>query len=444
MPQNHWNPYAPAMYQEKLLTERQISAEALTRQYLSRIEAYNPALNAVAELNPEALPDARRLDASLSAHELPLFGLPVLIKDNIDVAGLHTTAGSMALADHVAAADAPVVANLRRNGAVILGKTNMTEFANYTTQGMPGGFSSLGGQVRHAYDAEADASGSSTGSAVAVSAGLCAAAVGTDTSFSVVGCATVHGLAGLKPPHGVLSGNGIVPIAHTLDSAAPLARTFGDALLLYSAMRGTPFVPPEAADTETLRIAVNCANRDMVSKQQLALYEDVFDVLRAVGTQFEEINQPHTPHQKTIMNCEFRRDLEAYLCGTDAARKTLPEIIDYYKANPACMPYGITYLEAAVEITDPLHDAGYREALAQREHLRTQTLAELRDFDACVMTGPTNLMHFIGLPSLALPLGMGNDGLPRGIILYGADERRLYAAAKTIEKACRTVIPPRF
>lgn len=444
MPQNHWNPYAPAMYQEKLLTERQISAETMTRQYLSRIKTYDPNLNAVAELNPKALDDARRLDASPSAHELPLFGLPILIKDNIDVAGLHTTAGSIALADHIATADAPVVANLRRNGAVILGKANMTEFANFTTQGMPGGFSSLGGQVRHAYDADADPSGSSTGSAVAVSAGLCAAAVGTDTSFSVVGCATVHGLAGLKPPHGVLSGEGIVPIAHTLDSAAPLARTFDDALLLYSAMRGTPFAPVEAASPGTLRIAVNRANRDMVSKQQLALYEGVFDVLRAAGAQFQEIDQPYTPHQKTIMNCEFRRDLEAYLCGTDAVRKTLPEIIDYYKANPACMPYGITYLEAAVKITDPLHDAGYQEALAQRELLRMQIMTELRDFDACVMTGPTNLMHFTGLPSLALPLGMGKDGMPRGIILYGADERRLYAAAKTFENACQPVVPPQF
>ena len=125
-------------------------------------------------------------------------GLPILVKDNIDVAGLHTTAGSLALSDSVATRDAPVIANLRRHGALILGKTNMTEFANYTGERMPNGYSSRGGQVRNAYDPTHDPSGSSTGSAVAVSARLCSAALGTDTSFSIVGCATENGVTGHK------------------------------------------------------------------------------------------------------------------------------------------------------------------------------------------------------------------------------------------------------
>lgn len=442
MPNRKLRPYTSATVLQRLLRGREITAEELTRYYLSRIEQYNPVLHAVAERNPAAPDDARRLDSSAHTHDLPLFGIPILIKDNIDVAGLHTTAGSMALSDHIAAADAPVVANLRRNGAIILGKTNLTEFANYTTENMPGGFSSRGGQVRHAYDAAASPSGSSSGSAVAVSADLCAAALGTDTSFSVVACATVHGLAGLKPPHGALDAEGIVPIAHTLDSAAPMARTFDDALLLYSAMRSTPFAISEPARPDTLRIAVNLANHDMVSAAQLALYETLFDALRASGAQFAEVNQPYTPYLKTVMTCEFRRDLEAYLNGTDAARKTLPEIIAFYREHPACMPYGITYLEEAVKVPDPAHHSAYQEALAQRESLRAQILAELRNFDACVMTGPTNIMHFTGLPSLALPLAMGADGLPRGIILYGAEEKRLYAAARTIERFCSPILPP--
>ncbi len=436
------DPFMPAAMLLKLIRERKITAESLTQFYLKCIGIYNPTLRAVAELNPSALHDAHTLDVSADPSRLPLFGLPILVKDNIDVKGLHTTAETAALLDNIAAADAPVISNLRKKGAIILGKTNMTEFANYTTQGMPGGFSSAGGQVRHAYNPAADPSGSSSGSAVAVSAGLCAAAVGTDTSFSIVGCATVHGLASLKPPHDVLSAQGIIPIAHTLDSAGPIARTFDDALLLYSAMCGTPFSIPSAARPESLHIAVNTANRNMVSENQLALYEGLFAKLRALGVQFQEIDQPSTPYQKTVMRCEFRHDLETYLQGTNAARRTLPEIIAFYKDNPDRMPYGISYLLDAVPISDPALDPDYQEAIAYRRSLRTEIMEALKSFDACVMTGPTNIMHYTGLPSLSLPLCMGADGLPRGIILYGADEMRLYASARTIEQFCRHVAPP--
>ena len=177
------------------------------------------------------------MDSGRLNRDMPLFGLPVLVKDNIDVAGLHTTAGSLSLADNIAFHNAPIIANLRKNGALILGKTNMTEFANYTTQNMPNGYSSRGGQVKNAYAQTKDPGGSSTGSAVAMSAGFCAAAVGTDTSFSVIGCATENGVTGLKPAHGSLSSRGIIPISHTLDSAGALTRDMSDALLLYSGMR---------------------------------------------------------------------------------------------------------------------------------------------------------------------------------------------------------------
>ena len=168
----------------------EITAEEVTAMYLRRIEKWGgrDALNAVAQVNPYAMDEARRLDES-GDRNLPLFGVPVLVKDNIDVKGMVTSAGSLALADNVATKDARIIENLRKNGAVILGKTNMTEFANYTSGKMPAGFSSYGGQVKHAYDAGVSPSGSSSGSGVAMSAGLCAAAVGTDTSFSVIHCA---------------------------------------------------------------------------------------------------------------------------------------------------------------------------------------------------------------------------------------------------------------
>ncbi|MBO4368236.1 MAG: amidase, partial [Clostridia bacterium] len=154
------------------------------------------ALNCIAELDPTAISQAEALDRSKS-QRLPLRGVPVLVKDNIDVKGLHTTAGSLALEDNIALKDAPVIRNLRRSGAVILGKTNMTEFANYVTQGMPGGYSSRGGQVIHAVNPKLSVAGSSSGSAVAVAAGIVPMAVGTDTSHSITACAMFNGICGL-------------------------------------------------------------------------------------------------------------------------------------------------------------------------------------------------------------------------------------------------------
>ena len=167
-------------------------------------------LNCIAELDPTASEQARKLMES-GKENLPLAGIPVLIKDNIDVKGLHTTAGSLALEDNIAVSGAPIISNLRRNGAVILGKTKMTEFANYVTDGMPAGYSSRGGQVIHAVDPHLSPSGSSSGSGVAVSARIVPMAVGTDTSFSIIACALANGICGLKPPIGSLSQEGIIP-----------------------------------------------------------------------------------------------------------------------------------------------------------------------------------------------------------------------------------------
>lgn len=195
-----------------------------------------------------------------------MFGLPVLIKDNIDVSGLLTTAGSLALSDNIAIKDARIVANLRRNGALILGKTNMTEFANYTGDIMPGGYSSRGGQVKNAYDRAKNPGGSSSGSAVAMSAGFCSAAIGTDTSFSIVGCVTENGVTGLKPAHGSLSSDGIIPIARTLDSAGPITRDLSDSLLVYSCMRDEALQPVEPIVPEKMQLAINIFDRDQVSE----------------------------------------------------------------------------------------------------------------------------------------------------------------------------------
>ena len=431
-----------AVEQRKLLAAGEITAEGLTRQYLRRIDRYDQpcGLNSVAFFDPTSIRQAQQLDKRRDKRDLPLFGLPILIKDNIDVAGLPTTAGSCVLTDNIAVKDAPIVRNLRKNGAVILGKTNMTEFANYVADDMPNGFSSRGGQVRCAYDANHDPSGSSTGSAVAVSAGFCSFAVGTDTCFSIVGCASEHGVVGFKPAHGMLSGEGIIPISSTMDTAGPIAKTVADAMLIYGSLRDKPMTV-QPAHIKGLRVAVNTYRMEEVSQAQLDRYQSLLDALQQEGAVVTQVCQENSPHQRIIQRCEFREDLERYLTNTHVRRGTLEAIIKGYRADPEVrMPYGINILETAMEYSRAL--PVYAEALEMRRKARAQMLEELKNVDVCIMTGSTNIMHFTGLPSLALPLCMGEDGVPRGIILYGADERRLLAAALVLERCCPGAVAP--
>ena len=428
----------------KLLAEGVITAEGLTRYYLRRIEAYDQpcGLNSVAFFDPTSIRQAKQLDKRRDKRNLPLFGLPILIKDNIDVAGLPTTAGSCVLTDNIAVKDAPIVANLRKNGAVILGKTNMTEFANYTSDDMPNGFSSRGGQVHCAYDANHDPSGSSTGSAVAMSAGFCAAAVGTDTCFSIVGCATEHGVTGFKPGCGSLSGTGIIPIATTIDMAGPITKTVEDAMLVYSGMADKQ-ITVQPAHIKGLRLAVNTYGLDDLPQEERDSYQRLLDVLQKDGAVVQQVSHPNSPHQRIIHRCEFREDLERYLANKKVRRGTLESIIKGYKADPEVrMPYGINILENAMVHSRDLPI--YAEAMAERQKARAALLEELKDVDACIMTGGTNIMHFTGLPSIALPMCMGEDGVPLGIILYGAEERRLLAAALVIQRYCLGSQPPRL
>lgn len=393
-------------------------------------------LNCIAEIDPTALEQAKALEQS-NGKNLLLGGVPILVKDNIDVKGLHTTAGSMALEDNIALSDAPVIENLRKNGAVILGKTNMTEFANYVTQNMPGGYSSRGGQVIHAINPEVNPSGSSSGSAVAVSAGIVPMAVGTDTSFSIVACAQINGICGLKPPIGTLSDKGIIPIARTLDSAGPMAQNFSDTLKLYSAMREEPFPDVKSADLNGLRIAVNQANCSMVSNSQMSFLNNALNQLKKAGAMVDEITQMPTPYLKTIMKWEFKPMLEEYLKNSTASRKTLAEIVEYYEMNPdIMMKYGALYLRASLDETPGgLQGIEYLGAIRAREKMIGSVSSEIVAYDAVIMTGPTNIMHFCGLPSVTVVGKTKNDfGVKRALIMYGLDEYRLYSAALAIEE----------
>lgn len=409
-----------------------------TKQALEKADTLGgkTGLNCIAELDRSAVEQAKKLEAEDKKGTSDFWGTPILVKDNIDVKGLHTTAGSLALDDNLATEDAPIIRNLRRNGAVILGKTNMTEFANFTTSGMPGGYSSRGGQVVHAIDRGLSPSGSSSGSAVAVSAGIVSAAVGTDTSFSVVACAQDNGICGLKPPVGALSSEGIIPIAKTLDSAGAMANCFEDALQLYSAMRDEPLPKLCAADYSDLRIAVNTANRKMVSKEQSKFLRRTMWKLKWRGTSIRKIEQMPSPLLRTIMMYEFKTHLEEYLASSNASRKTLKEIVEFYEANPdTMMKYGITLLKSSLEATPGgLLSEEYQNAMKERSELVEKVRKELAGYDAVIMTRPTQIMHLCGLPSVAIAGSRKNaHGVRQGLIMYGVDEYRLYRAALAIE-----------
>ena len=222
----------------------ELTAEQLVRIYMDRIERVDragPTLNSIIEINPDALAIARALDEERreSGARGPLHGIPVLLKANIDTGDrMATSAGSLALADHVAPDDAAHVSKLREAGAVILGKTNLSEWANFRSEHSSSGWSSIGGQTRNPYDTTRNPCGSSSGSGVAVAANLVSVAVGTETDGSVVCPASINGIVGIKPTLGLVSRSGIIPIAHSQDTAGPMARTVRDAALLLNALVG--------------------------------------------------------------------------------------------------------------------------------------------------------------------------------------------------------------
>ena len=399
-------------------------------------------LNCISEINEFALEEAnfqgrKPSEASGMPGELLLRGVPILVKDNIDVKGMHTTAGSLALSDNIALSDAPVITNLRRHGAVILGKTNMTEFANYVSPDMPGGYSSSGGQVKHAIFDGAEPGGSSTGSGVAVSAGIVSMAVGTDTSFSVTACAKFNGISAIKPPVGVLSQEGIVPVTKTLDSAGPMAETFLDALRMYRAMRDEVFPDIRPLALSKIRLAVNQANLSRVDEKEKEFLDRTVERLKREGASISTVLQEREPRLKTIMKYEFGPMLEKYLRSSTASRKTLSEIVDFYEENPdTMMKYGHGYLyEALHETEGGLLSEEYLEALRFRKNRIEEVRKEIEDVDAVLMTGPTNIMNFCGLPSVTISTSEKDDrGIRRCLILYGAEEKKLYSAAITLER----------
>ena len=385
-------PADPISYSATELAERLASGELtavdVTRAFLARIEALNrqgPALNAVLEVNPRALDDARMLDEAFARRGPAgiLHGVPVVIKANIDVAGLVTSAGSMALADHRPARDAHLVARLRQAGAVVLATTNLSEWANFRDQNSSSGWSSLGGQARNPHVLDRNPCGSSSGSAIAVATRMAPLAVGTETHGSIVCPAGLNGVVGIKPSIGLISRTGIIPISHTQDTAGPMARSVVDAALLLEAMAGyDPADPASIQPPGSLRriagkglngrrIGVLRSYRGADSRPRVnAIYQDAVNRLAELGAELvDPIEFEADPGLGAaayrVLLAEFKAGLAAYLDSHEipADRNSLRGLIEFNEAyaGQAMPDFGQSiFVEAstAPELTDSDYLAG--------------------------------------------------------------------------------------
>jgi amidase len=474
-----------------------LSSRTLVRLYLRRIEALDrrgPALRSVLELNPEALAIAGALDRERKRQgpRGPLHGIPVLLKDNIDTADrMTTTAGSLALEGWIPPEDAFLVQRLREAGVVVLGKTNLSEWANFRGSRSSSGWSGRGGQTRHPYALDRNPSGSSSGSAVAAAAGLCAAAVGTETDGSIVSPANACGIVGIKPTLGLISRSGIIPIAHSQDTAGPMARTVADAAALLGAMTGVdPRDPATAAgqgrgltdysrflDPEGLRGArLGVARQFFGAHRQVdALMEEALRDLKRQGAALVDLAE--IPNlfafgvtESEVLRYEFKEDVNRYLARLpEGFPRTLKHLIAFNERKKEReMPYfgQETFIQA--EAKGPLTDKAYLDALEKNHRL---TRAEGLDLvftkhrlDAVIaptggpaaatdliyggsggLRGPSSIAAVSGYPHLTVPAGY-LFGLPVGLSLIGPawSEGRLIELAYGYEQATRHRKPPRF
>jgi Asp-tRNA(Asn)/Glu-tRNA(Gln) amidotransferase A subunit family amidase len=450
----------------------ELTSVELTHAYLDRIAAVNqrgPALNAVRSLNPHALREARKSDRirRRSGPRGPLEGLPVLLKDNVDVAGMASTAGSIVLERSVPARDATIVTKLRAAGAVILGKVNLTEFAAFVSNEQQSGNSSLGGQVLNPFDLSADPGGSSSGSGVAAAAGLAALTIGTDSEGSIISPATSNGVVGIRPTTGLWSRAGIVPISFTQDTAGPLTQTVSDSALLLTALTGVDPADPATAGTAGVegtdysegldagalrgtRIGVNVAN---LSNAHYAAARDAIDRL---GAETVELELPSFPPAPTygILAREFRRDLTAYLAQVpDPPVRTFDEAYAFLKAHPEeGLKYGDTRMQPSSEwnLDDPAQRQQY-EAFRDAEVARARDYLEdvldrgpgpEDDLDAMLnlQLGLISPAAYAGHPIVSVPAGIvAATGRPVNVTFLGRrySEAELIGFAYAYEQATR-------
>ncbi len=472
------------------LATGEFTSEMLTVAYLARIarfDAHGPEHRAVLALNPSAIIDARACDAERRANRLrgALHGLPILLKDNIETLDpLATTAGSYALARSTHRIDAPLAARLRASGAIILGKTNLSEWANFRSTRSSSGWSGIGGHTRNAYARDRNPSGSSAGSAVAAAASFCAGAVGTETNGSILAPSSVNGLVGLKPTVGLVSGKGVVPISPRQDTAGPMCRTVADAALLLTAMAERPIgYGAHGSDLESFRLrGVRIGVMPVPASAHpdtLTLFAEARSALEHEGAVLVELKSPagfddmDKPEFDALLY-EFKDAINAYLAAQDPALvecRTLADLIAFNRAHADAelSVFGQEIFEKA-ELCGPLTDPVYTAARATLQRTAdteglAALLAEQRvELLLAPSTGPAERIDEIwgdrgetgsppiasaaaiaGYPSLTVPAG-SVGGLPVGITLVGQrnQDGLLLQVARGYERATNARVPPRL
>ena len=479
--------------QEKM-TAGKYTAEQLTALYLQRIEAIDkngPKLNSVIEVNPDAIAIAKAMDAERKSGKVrgPLHGIPVLIKDNIDtVDKMMTTAGSLALVGNVASQDAFIVKKLREAGAVLLGKTNLSEWANFRSTKSCSGWSSRGGQTKNPYIIDHNPCGSSSGSGVAVSANLCAVAVGTETDGSVTCPASVNGVVGIKPTVGLLSRSGIIPISHTQDTAGPLTRTVKDAAILLGAMAGidsndavtkesegkaqadyTKFLNADGLKGKIIGVEKKKYENQYLNKLQ----EQALNMMRQQGAMIVEIEyldkiNANGEAELDVMKYEFKNGINKYLSTANSSIKTLKDLIEFNKANEEkAMPTFKQELFISSEEKAGLGSKAYLDALDKSHNGAKKiidTIMHQNKLDAItgLTMGPACSIDTIygdrwgdvfltapaamsGYPHISVPCGMVYE-LPVGISFFSGayKEGDLISIAYAYEQASKHRKVPEF
>lgn len=452
------------------LHEGKVTSEELVLMYKENISLRDKNINAVLEINPDALQIAQALDyeRKRSGARGPLHGIPILLKDNMDTGDkMHTSAGSLALENHYALKDATLAEKLRGAGAVILGKTNMTEWANFMSDKMTNGYSSRGGQVKNPYG-PFDVGGSSSGAAAAVAANLAAASIGTETSGSIIDPAAQNNLVGLKPTIGMVSRSGVIPLSHTQDIPGPIARTVEDAVTVFTALIG---VDPEdpvtnmAADfegydwlahlkengLEGVRLAVTPDLFKEIPDEQRILFEQAKERLKECGAEIIEdvdlgANQEDLGF--AVLLHEFKADLNAYLAKTDPLNpiRTMADVVSFNNEHPETMlKFGQNLMEQANSLSGMLTEREYVEALERNRYLAAEQGidATLKEIGADAILLPhdfgCNVGAAAGFPAITVPYGFTETKEPFGITFYGRafDEPKLIEYAYAFEQAVK-------
>jgi amidase len=474
------------------------TSEALVKAYLDRIEKLDrsgPTLRSIISINPQALEQARALDAERKAGRIrgPLHGIPVLIKDNIETKELPTTAGSLALKDNMTGRDAPMSANLRKAGAILLGKTNLSEWANFRSTRSISGWSAVGGLVKNPYALDRNACGSSAGTGAGIAASLAAAGIGTETSGSIVCPSNVNGLVGFKPTVGLVSRTHVVPISHTQDTPGPMARSVMDAALVLTAIAGSDGddLATAEADHRKLNYA-DLLNANALKGKRLGvlkiglggtietdeLFEQAQKDLAAAGATLVDVKLPEGlaggggPGAVSITQVEFKADVAKYLQQAAPAvkSKTLSDLIAFNTANADKeLPLFGQQLFEQSDKQPGLNDAAYLAQLAKGKQnagpdgidkmLKADNLNAIVFITAApawpsdpagasrgaAVNSATGIAAAAGYPHLTVPMGLAR-GLPVGLSFIGTawSDGDLLAMGYAYEQASNRRKPPTY